>query len=63
MLVKELIEELRKFPEEADVIITGIKHKQGYHSLNSIGTMRSIPMENIRTGIDCTGIDCPVLIF
>lgn len=57
MLVKELIEELKKFPEEADVIVTSTKYK-GYNVISSVGAMRTVePEKNNAETI------CPVLIF
>lgn len=57
MLVKELIEELKKFPEDADIIVTSTKYK-GYYIISSIGTMKTVETEknNAET-------ICPVLIF
>lgn len=57
MLVKELIEELKKFPEEADVIVTSAKYK-GYNVISSVGAMRTVETEK-----DNAEIICPVLIF
>lgn len=57
MLVKELIEELKKFPEDADIIVTSTKHK-GYNVISSVGTMRTIETEK-----DNAEVICPVLIF
>lgn len=57
MLVKELIEELKKFPEDADIIVTSAKYK-GYNVISSVRAMRTIETEknNAET-------ICPVLIF
>ena len=57
MLVKELIEELKKFPEDADVIVTSKKYK-GYNVISSVGAMRTVETEK-----DNAEIICPVLIF
>ena len=56
MLVKELIEELKKFPEDADIIVT-TKYK-GYKVISSVVAMRTVELEknNAET-------ICPVLIF
>lgn len=57
MLVKELIEELKKFPEDADVIVTSTKYK-GYNVISSVVAMRTVePEKNNAETI------CPVLIF
>lgn len=56
MLVKELIEELKKFPEDADIIVT-TKYK-GYKAISSVVAMRTVePEKNNAETI------CPVLIF
>lgn len=34
MLVKELIDEFKKFPEDADVLMTELKHTNGYYRLS-----------------------------
>ena len=57
MLVKELIEELKKFPEDADVIVTSTKYK-GYNVISSVGDMRTVETEK-----DTAEIICPVLVF
>lgn len=57
MLVKELIEELKKFPEDADVIVTSAKYK-GYNVIPSVGAMRTVETEK-----DNAETICPVLIF
>lgn len=57
MLVKELIEEFKKFPEDADVIVTSTKYK-GYNVISSVGAMRTVETEK-----DNAEIICPVLIF
>lgn len=57
MLVKELIEELKKFPEDADIIVTSAKYK-GYNVISSVGAMRTVETEK-----DNAEIICPVLIF
>ena len=57
MLVKELIEELKKFPEDADVIVTSTKYK-GYNVISSVGAMRTVETEK-----DTAEIICPVLVF
>lgn len=57
MLVKELIEELKKFPEDVDVIVTSTKYK-GYHTISSIGAMKTVETEE-----NNTETICPVLIF
>lgn len=56
MLVKELIEELKKFPEDADIIVT-TKYK-GYSVVSSVVAMRTVETEKINTETIC-----PVLIF
>lgn len=56
MLVKELIEELKKFPEDADIIVT-TKYK-GYNVISSVGAMRTVETEK-----DNAETICPVLIF
>lgn len=56
MLVKELIEELKKFPEDADIIVT-TKYK-GHKAISSVVAMRTVePEKNNAETI------CPVLIF
>lgn len=57
MLVKELIEELKKFPEDADIIVTSTKHK-GYNVISSVGAMKTVETEK-----NNAEIICPVLIF
>lgn len=57
MLVKELIEELKKFPEDADIIVTSAKYK-GYNVISFVGAMRTVETEK-----DNAEIICPVLIF
>lgn len=57
MTVKNLIEELKKFPEDADVLITWLKHANGYHRLKYIGGMK---VQNPSDGSEST---CPVLVF
>ena len=57
MLVKELIEELKKFPEDADIIVTSTKYK-GYNTISSVGAMRTVETEK-----NNSEIICPVLIF
>lgn len=57
MLVRELIEELKKFPEDADIIVTSEKYK-GYNVISSVGAMRTVETEK-----DNTEIICPVLTF
>lgn len=55
MLVKELIEELKKFPEEADVIVTSEKYNR-YFIISSVETIRTINTEK-----NDAEIICPVL--
>lgn len=57
MLVRELIEELKKFPEDADIIVTSEKYK-GYNVISSVGAVRTIETEK-----DNAEIICPVLTF
>lgn len=57
MLVRELIEELKKFPEDADIIVTSEKYK-GYNVIFSVGAMRTVETEK-----DNAEIICPVLTF
>ena len=57
MLLKEIIEELKKFPEDADIIVTSTKHK-GYNTISSVGAMRTVETEK-----NNSEIICPVLIF
>lgn len=57
MLVKELIEELKKFPEDANIIVTSAKYK-GYNAISSVGAMRTVETEK-----NNAEIICPVLIF
>lgn len=57
MTVKNLIDELKKFPEDADVLITELKHTNGYHRLKYIGGMKAQDPSN---GSEST---CPVLVF
>lgn len=55
MLVKELIEELKKFPEDADIIVTSEKYR-GYYVISSVEHMRTINTEK-----NDAEIICPVL--
>lgn len=57
MTVKNLIDELKKFPEDADVLITELKHTDGYHRLKYIGGMK---VQDSSGGSEST---CPVLVF
>lgn len=57
MLVKELIEELKKFPENADIIVTSEKYK-GHYVISSVEHIRTINTEK-----DNAEIICPVLTF
>lgn len=57
MTVKNLIEELKKFPEDADVLITWLGHTNEYYRLKYIGEMRAQDPSN---GSKPT---CPVLVF
>lgn len=57
MTVKNLIDELKKFPEDADVLMTELKHTNGYHKLKYIGGMKAQDPSN---GSEST---CPVLVF
>ena len=57
MTVKNLIYELKKFPEDADVLITELKHTNGYHRLKYIGGMK---VQDHSNGSEST---CPVLVF
>ena len=57
MTVKNLIDELKKFPEDADVLITELKHTNGYHRLKYIGGMK---IQNPSNSSEST---CPVLVF
>ena len=57
MLVKELIDELKKFPEDADVLMTELKHTNGYHRLKYIGEMK------VQDPSDGSEPTCPVLMF
>lgn len=57
MTVKNLIDELKKFPEDADVLITELKHTNGYHRLKYIGGMK---VQDPSGGSKST---CPVLVF
>ena len=57
MLVKELIEELKKFHEDADIIVTSTKHKV-YNVIASVRAMRTVETEK-----NNAEIICPVLIF
>lgn len=55
--VKELQEELKKFPEDEDVLITWLGHTDGYYKLKDIGTMK------IQDPSDNSESICPVLVF
>lgn len=57
MTVKNLIDELKKFPEDTDVLITELKHTNGYHRLKYIGGMK---VQDPSNGSEST---CPVLVF
>ena len=55
MLVKELIEELKKFPEDADIVVTSEKYK-GHYVISSVEAIRTINTEK-----NDAEIICPVL--
>lgn len=57
MTVKNLIDELKKFPDDADVLMTELKHTNGYHRLKYIGEMK---VQDPSGGSEST---CPVLVF
>ena len=57
MTVKDLIDELKKFTEDADVLITELKHTNGYHRLKYIEEMK---VQDPSNGSEST---CPVLVF
>lgn len=56
--VKNLIEKLKEFPKDSDVLVTWIGHTQGYYKLKDMGGMKVQDPEN-----NSVEYRCPVLVF
>lgn len=57
MTVKDLIERLKEFPEDSDVLITWTRHTHGYYRLKDVGNMKTQDPDN---GAESK---CPVLVY